>query len=242
MKTDEWIVGVLAMGGGRTACSCEVFQGWMPELGISTANFFNCIDLFQFYFSVSLMWALFFFTCLIILQTHRAHLCDTSLCYVWNNLFPLFWRLSFFSKRSICGSHGLLVFMTLPGPVLLLFFSPAQTRTHSGPLLLTLNFILCCSCICCHHGDLVYDLTPLARKHAHTHCNREIDRLRLPLCLIWCYRTHRITAPSKPRPICINTHTHSSWPGWLQQTHAKHRAISATLPNHLQAGLDNDIC
>lgn len=130
MKTDEWIVGVLVMGGGRTACSCEVFQGWMPELGISTANFFNCIDLFQFYFSVSLMWALFFFTCLIILQTHRAHLCDTSLCCVWNNLFPLFWRLSFFSKRSICGSHGLLVFMTLPGPVLLLFFFP-RTNTHT---------------------------------------------------------------------------------------------------------------
>jgi len=43
--------------------------------------------------------------------------------------------------------------------------------------------------------------------HTHTRYGREIGRLRLPLCLIWCYRTHRITAPSKPRPICTHTHT-----------------------------------
>lgn len=28
----------------------------------------------------------------------------------------------------------------------------------------------------------------------------------------------------------------------MQQSQAKHRVISSTLPNHLQAGLDNDIC
>lgn len=54
-------------------------------------------------------------------------------------------------------------------------------------------------------------LNPPAQKH--THSDREIGRLRLPLCLIWCYGTHRITALSKPKPICTNTHTHSSWPG-----------------------------
>lgn len=132
MKTDEWIVGVLAMGGREDGVLLWGISRMDARAWDFHCKFFNCIDLFQFYFCVSLMWA-HFFTRLIILQTHRAHLCDTSLCCVWNNLFPLFWRLSFFSKRSICGSHGLLVFMTLPGPVLLLFFSPHKHAHTVGP-------------------------------------------------------------------------------------------------------------
>lgn len=122
-------------------------------------------------------------------------------------------------------------------------FSSTNTHTHREPLLLTLNFILCCSCICCHHGDLVYDLTPLPKlTNSCTHYDGELGSLHLPLCLMWRYRTHRITAPpTSPGPYA-QTHTRSSWPGWMQQAHAKHRAISSPPPNHLQAGVDNDIC
>lgn len=130
MKTDEWIVGVLAMGGGRTACSCEVFQGWMPELGISTANFFNCIDLFQFYFCVSLMWA-HFFTCLIILQTHRAHLCDTSLCRVCEIIFLPSFGGSHFSLRGLFVEVMACWCLWLSlGPYCCCFFPRTNTHTQ----------------------------------------------------------------------------------------------------------------
>lgn len=173
------------------------------------------------------------------------------LCYmylflscVWNNP-PRFFSLSIFSLRGLFVEVMACWCLRLSlGPYCWCFFPHSHTHAHSGPLLLTLNFILCCSCICCHHGDLVYYLTPLALKHTNTHTHNtiwEIGRLRLPLCLIWCYRAHRIAAPSKPGPLCTNTHTAVGL-DWMQQAHAKHRAISSTLPNHLQAGLDNDIC
>lgn len=117
--------------------------------------------------------------------------------------------LLFFPKRSICGSHGLLVFTILTGPLLLVFFSPhTHTQTCTQWVLTAdtqLHSLLQLHLLSPWRPCLL--LNPPAHKHTHTQYDREIGRLRLPLCLIWCYRTHRITAPSKPRPICTNTHT-----------------------------------
>lgn len=78
-------------------------------------------------------------------------------------------------RRSICGSRGLLVFTVLTGPMLLLFTPPPPPHAHKhargGP---NATSFFCRSCICCHHGDLVYYLTPSRSRtypltHTHTH-------------------------------------------------------------------------
>lgn len=170
-------------GEGRPHVSMRnvTLQAWMPELGISRAN--KCFSnftyttdcLFVHFVPMRASFLLLFAWCNCKLITFRALHIPLLALYMKSSFPSRSPALLYFpSKRSICGSHGLLVFTILTGPILLLFFPlHSHKHAHSGSLLLTLNFILCCSCICCHHGDLVYYLTPPAHKHTHTRQRRQ---------------------------------------------------------------------
>lgn len=200
MKDDEdWWIACwrFSYGGRMRTCFCENlrYQAWMPELRISSAK--KCVDLF-FFSSVTyrtdglfvpllerkqaFLFALF--DCNLI--TFHAFLSYTTfffLCCLWNYpphplASPFFSPRGLFVEVMACWCLRLSL-----GPYCWCFFPHTHTDTHihthtctqtcvhSGPSLLTLNFILCHSCICCHHGDLVYYLTPpptCTHKHTHT--------------------------------------------------------------------------
>lgn len=143
MKDDEdwWIdCWQFRYGGGRTTCFCE-------KLDISCvdarARHFLCIEMFwvlEFHLlfivclCISLPIPIFYLPCAIVNSLCSMHSCATCLHFhvVCEIIFLFLSQPSpFFSKRSICGSHGLVVFMTLTGPLLLVFF-PIHTHTHTN--------------------------------------------------------------------------------------------------------------
>lgn len=159
-----------------------------------------------FFSTISLFFYYYYLPCTTVNTLRSKHYTSPFLCCVWNHLFLPSPAFLFLSPRSLfvevmacwCLRFSLASYCCC-------FFSCAHTNMHTVDPYRSHSTSVFAAAASVSPWRSCLLLNPPAQKH--THSDREIGRLRLPLCLIWCYGTHRITALSKPKPICTNTHT-----------------------------------